>query len=89
MKVRTTQISIIAVLILFASQTAFAGSIRCGQRIISDGGRNGPGQYEVLKKCGEPTERIGNNWIYEKGQKRYVVVFKDNGTIAKIHQGKS
>ena len=89
MKVRTTQISIIAVFILFASQTALAGSIRCGSRIISDGGRDGLGQYEVLKKCGEPTARLGRNWIYEKGSKRTVVIFKDNGTIARIHQGTS
>jgi Protein of unknown function (DUF2845) len=86
MNMRTTKISIIATLILFGSQTVMAGSIRCGGRIISDGKRNGTGQYEVLKKCGEPTERIGNNWIYEKQNKRNVIVFKDNGTIASIHQ---
>ena len=66
--------------------SALAGSIRCGVHIIQDGGRNGPGKYEVLKKCGEPVDRFGNTWIYEKGG-RYVITFKDNGQIARITRG--
>ena len=39
---------------------------------------------EVLKRCGEPTFRQGNSWVYEKGSKRTVIVFKDSGEISSI-----
>ena len=67
-------------------QSLYAGCMKCGQHIISDGGRTGPGTYEVLKRCGEPTFRQGNTWVYERGEKRRVaVVFKDNGEISSIN----
>ncbi len=46
-----------AVLGLIVAMPASAASMRCGSHIIQDGVRDGPGKYEVLKKCGEPTER--------------------------------
>ena len=65
---------------------AFAvGSMRCGTHIISSGGRSGPDKYEVLKKCGEPTARFGNSWVYEySGGVQRVVVFDANGRLARI-----
>lgn len=61
------------------------GSMRCGSHIISAGERNGAGKYEVLKKCGEPTARSGNTWIYEKsGGTRRVVVFDPSGRVSRI-----
>ena len=66
-------------------QTALAGSMRCGSHIISTGGLHGPGKYEVLKKCGEPTVRSGDTWIYDKpGGVKYVVVFDAAGYLARI-----
>jgi len=66
-------------------QTALAGTMRCGTHIISTGGLHGPGKYEVLKKCGEPTVRSGDTWIYDKpGGKKYVVVFDAAGYLARI-----
>jgi len=66
-------------------ETAFAGSMRCGSHIISTGGLHGPGKYEVLKKCGEPTIRSGDTWIYDKpGGVKYVVVFDASGYLARI-----
>jgi len=75
-----------AILSTLTLEPAFAsGSMRCGQHVISGGGRQGPGQYEVLKKCGEPTQRMGNTWVYDKpGQKRRVIRFNDNGMIIRI-----
>ena len=65
--------------------TAFADSMRCGQHIISTGGLHGPGKYEVLIKCGEPTVRAGNTWIYEmSGGRKYVVVFATDGSLLRI-----
>ena len=66
-------------------EPAYAESMRCGSHIISTGGLHGPGKHEVLKKCGEPTDRYGNTWIYEmSGGATYVVVFDINGYLARI-----
>lgn len=64
---------------------ALADSVRCGSHIISSGERHGTDKYEVLKKCGEPTIRAGNTWIYEKsnGVKR-VMVFDASGRLSRI-----
>jgi len=66
-------------------EPAVADSIRCGTHIISSGGLHGPGKYEVLKKCGEPTVRQGNSWIYEQpGGAKRVVVFDVGGNLVRI-----
>jgi len=67
-------------------EPAFAiGSMRCGTHIISAGARNGTDRYEVLKKCGEPTQRHGDTWIYElTGGARRVVVFGADGNLSRI-----
>ena len=69
--------------VYFTSASA-STSMRCGVHLIQDSQRNGPGKYEVLKKCGEPVERFGNTWVYEIGGTRYVLTFKDNGELAAI-----
>ena len=84
MKIKTLLITLIAAFSMLMFQSVYAGSMRCGSHIISEGGRAGPGTYEVLKRCGEPTFRQGNSWVYEKGKKRYVIVFKDSGQISSI-----
>ncbi len=84
MKIKTLLITLIAAFSMLTLQSVYAGSIRCGSHIRSDGGRTGPGTYEVLKRCGEPTFRQGNSWVYEKGKNRYVIVFKDSGQISSI-----
>ena len=67
-------------------EPAFAtGSMRCGTHIISSSERRGPDKYEVLKKCGEPTNRAGNTWIYKlPGGATRVVVFDQSGRISRI-----
>ena len=62
------------------------GSMRCGSHIISAGERNSASMYEVLKKCGEPTNRSGNTWVYEKsGGARRIVVFDASGRVSRIN----
>ena len=85
MKIKTLLITLIAGFSTLMLQSVYAGSIRCGSHIISDGGRSGPGTYEVLKRCGEPTAREGNAWVYDKGKKRYVIVFNDSGLVSSIN----
>jgi hypothetical protein len=68
-------------------EPAFAdGSMRCGTHIISSGERRGPDKYEVLKKCGEPTNRSGSTWTYEQsGGATRVVVFDQSGKVSRIN----
>ena len=88
MKMRTLWLTIITAFTLLAIQPVSAGSMKCGVHIVEDGGRTGPGMYEVLKRCGEPTFREGRTWIYERGnKKRYIVVFKDSGDLSSIRRG--
>ncbi len=87
MNIKTLLVTLIAGFSMLMVQSVYAGSMRCGQHIISDGGRTGPGTYEVLKRCGEPTFRQGNTWVYVRGEKmRAIVVFKDNGEISSINE---
>jgi hypothetical protein len=75
----------VTLLAMLLMESALAGSMRCGRHIISTGGLHGPGKYEVLKKCGEPTARSGDTWIYDKpGGVKHVVVFDASGYLARI-----
>jgi hypothetical protein len=68
-------------------EPAFADSTRCGSHVISSGQRQGTDKYEVLKKCGEPTTRAGNIWIYKKsGGRKTVMVFDALGKLASIEK---
>ena len=79
---------IVALIFLLSTlmlEPAFADSTRCGRHVISSGQRQGTDKYEVLKKCGEPTTRAGNTWIYEKSRGiKTVMVFDDLGYLSSI-----
>jgi hypothetical protein len=78
---------LLVIITLFAMgyvTTASAGSMRCGVHLIQDGSANGPGKYEVEKKCGAPVQRYGNTWIYELKGRKYTVTFKENGKLSRI-----
>ncbi|MGI9342030.1 MAG: DUF2845 domain-containing protein [Gammaproteobacteria bacterium] len=76
----------LAFLSIFMIEPAFAtGSMRCGTHIVNAGGRQGMSMYEVLKKCGEPTERFGNTWIYDRsGGSKRTLRFNSEGTLSRI-----
>ena len=60
-------------------------SMRCGTQIIySGGGKNSAGMYEVVKKCGEPEEKYGNDWIYTQGSMVRTLTFNYEGRLAVI-----
>jgi hypothetical protein len=43
----------------------------------------------VLKKCGEPTFRQGNTWVYDTGRgSSRVLRFNRGGFLASIQEGK-
>jgi len=68
----------------FFSQSATAKSIRCGIHVISDAQRNGPNKFEVLKKCGEPTSRQGDVFIYTRSGKPVELYFNAQGMLTSI-----
>ncbi len=69
---------------LFLPQSASANSMRCGMHVIESGGRHGPGKYEVLKKCGDPTERMGDTWIYDRPDGTVILRFDPIGLLTRI-----
>ena len=74
-------------LISFIAMQAVASdrSIRCGTFLIyGGGGKDSAGMYEVLKKCGEPEAKEGNNWIYVQGSMIRVLTFNYEGRLANI-----
>jgi hypothetical protein len=75
----------VILLSMLLMELALAGSMRCGTHLISSGGLHGPGKYEVLKKCGEPTARSVDTWVYDRpGGVKHVVVFNASGYLARI-----
>jgi len=90
MNFNATKITFVAVLGLFMSISAMQAvasdrSIRCGTYLIyGGGGKDSAGMYEVLKKCGEPEAKNGNNWIYVQGNMIRVLTFNYEGRLANI-----
>ena len=60
------------------------GSMRCGTHIISSDPSLPTGKYDVLKRCGEPTVRYGDAWIYEKGSVKHTLTFTSGGRLKDI-----
>ena len=82
---KVTMIGMVLVLTAGFTQVASAASMRCGTHIISSGQNNSPGQYEVLKRCGEPDARQGDTWIYERSSSvTKQIRFDRNGRILEI-----
>jgi hypothetical protein len=71
--------------LVFSTQ-ASASSVRCGVHLIQGGGRHGPTQFEVLRKCGEPRERRGNNWYYRMNGRKFELRFDGNGILNTVKQ---
>ena len=90
MNFNAPKLTFVAVLGLFMSIIAMQAvasdrSIRCGTYLIyGGGGKDSAGMYEVLKKCGEPEAKNGNNWIYVQGNMIRVLTFNYEGRLANI-----
>lgn len=76
-----------ALLCICMMDPALANSMRCGTHIIT-AGSNGPGAYEVLKRCGEPTSRFGKTWTYKRSNSPFanVLYFDSSGTLYKMEK---
>ena len=82
----TVKITSALILALFSMQSiALDRSMRCGRHLIhAGGGKDSAGMYEVLKKCGEPEAKNGNNWIYLQGSMRRILTFNVDGRLRRI-----
>ncbi len=71
-----------------ASNPALANSMRCGTHLITGGdSRSSPGMYEVLRRCGEPTDRYGDTWVYKRRGVTNVLRFSSEGQLRYIQKG--
>lgn len=70
---------LIVALILWAPGPAVRADevdvIQCGTYLIHVGDQ----EYDVLRKCGEPTYREGDRWIYDKGPAEFPRVIQMDG----------
>ena len=72
---------------LVASGPAAADTVRCNGEVIDDGARAGVLEHVVLEPCGEPDERYGTTWVYERADgPRKVVRFGGDGQLARIEE---
>lgn len=82
---KTILISVTFFFSIVMVEQSIAGSLRCGTHLISSGQRSAPYKHEVLKKCGEPTSRNGNTWIYKQSSSvTRVVRFSSDGQVSSI-----
>jgi hypothetical protein len=85
--IHIAKIAATVLLLAFVAAQAIAAdrSMRCGTYLIySGGGKNSTGMYEVLRKCGEPTIKNSDTWIYEQGSMFRVLTFNYEGRLARI-----
>ena len=74
---------------LLLAGIAQAGSISCGDAIITDDQDVGQTTQQVLDQCGAPTSKDGDDWIYDRsdaGQGIYILHFDDSGQLDSIEQ---
>ena len=82
-------ISVTACAALLLAGTVQAGSITCGDAMITDDQPDGQFTQQILDQCGEPTSKDGDDWIYDRsddGQGIYVLHFDDSGQLDSIEQ---
>ncbi len=71
--------------LFFTITSSYANYIKCSAHLISDSSSHRPGKYEVLKKCGEPTERYGDVWVYDRrGYQPKTLHFDGTGRLQRI-----
>ena len=68
----------------YAGQSEASSGFRCGAHLIQGGGRHGPNEFEVLRKCGSPDVRRGNSWFYQRGNQEWELRFNGNGLLQRV-----
>ena len=77
----------LALLAMVHVSTAVADTMACGQHMIQSGETEPLEKQEVAQKCGEPTTKDGNDWVYERdGENTKILHFNDNGGLESISE---
>ena len=87
---------LILFLLLSLSGSLLADSFRCGRKIV----KTGESSNALVKKCGQPVRKIKSNeqikvhgqqkrtavsnWVYERRNKRDMIVSVKNGTVVRL-----
>ena len=82
MKNKTSLIAVSILISAILTEPAQA-ALRCGTHLLVAGKAK---TYEVLKKCGQPNERTGNTWIYQKSGFTHELRFDRNGVLLDINR---
>ena len=70
-------------LVLSATPSASADSMECDGNLVS----SGDSQATVLKNCGEPTSRDGDQWTYQVDEQLSRTVTFGGGVVLTITDG--
>jgi len=84
---RQAIVVLFGLILTFAANQVMAAdkSMRCGTHLIhAGGGKDSALMYEVLRKCGEPVAKQGNDWIYSQGGKQKLLTFNLEGRLQRI-----
>ncbi|MGI9309845.1 MAG: DUF2845 domain-containing protein, partial [Gammaproteobacteria bacterium] len=75
-------IALLATMLL--SLNAVADSFYCGTHIIDESSN----KTEVAEKCGEPTVKFSDHWIYDRGTDQFDVLvhFEADGSVNRIEE---
>jgi len=68
---------------LTVATSAFADSMQCNDNLVSTGDT----QATVLKNCGEPTSRNGDQWVYQITNQLSKIVTFGGGVVLTITDG--
>jgi len=70
--------------LVLASTAALGGNFYCGQRII----KRGDSRARVVEKCGPPTSRSSDLWVYDRGRTQFTITlhFRADGTVNRIEE---
>jgi hypothetical protein len=68
---------------LTVATSAFADSMQCNDNLVSTGDT----QATVLKNCGEPTSRNGDQWVYQINNQLSKIVTFGGGVVLTITDG--
>jgi hypothetical protein len=76
----------VVMMVVFFATPLFADEIlelQCGTEIIE----RDASEAEVLEKCGEPTYKEGNQWIYDRGEtEKLIIVYIIDGRVAYMEE---
>ena len=69
--------------VLVATTVFAASGMRCGSRLVEIGDTD----YQVLRKCGQPSYKEANRWIYDRGVGRFIKILTfGNGKLQFIDE---